>query len=60
VHLVAGLALIVDLYASSALGAGFTAAVQWVVVPVVVVSGVVMWKGPRIRRALRGWVTRHA
>jgi hypothetical protein len=54
IHLVAGMALLAQLYGSSVLGAGFTAAVQWVVVPVVVATGVVMWQGPRIRRWLRG------
>jgi hypothetical protein len=53
VHLVAGFMLVVDLYAPSVLGAGFTAVLQWVLVPVVGATGVVMWKGPRIRRALR-------
>lgn len=52
-HLVAGAVLLVYIYLGPALGAGFTAAVQWVVVPVAVGSGVALWKWPRIRTLLR-------
>lgn len=52
-HLVAGVVLLSYVYLAPALGAGFTAAVQWVVVPVVIGSGVALWKWPRIRRMLR-------
>lgn len=54
-HLVTGLALLAELYAAPLLGTGFTSVVQWVLVPVVITSGVAMWQGPRIRRVVRGW-----
>ncbi len=53
-HLIAATALLANLYATPLLGTGFTAAVQWGVVPVVVLSGLALWKWPAIRRALRG------
>ena len=59
-HLIAGLLLLTELYASPLLGSGFTTLVQALVAPVVVASGVAMWKGPRLRRALRARATRHA
>lgn len=52
-HLVAGVAVVSYVYAGPLLGSGFVAAVQWVVIPVVVASGVALWKWPRIRKALR-------
>lgn len=52
-HLVAGALLLAYIYGGPYLGAGFTAAVRWVLVPVVVGSGVALWKWPRIRSMLR-------
>lgn len=52
-HLVAGGAVLAYVYAGPLLGSGFVAAVQWVVVPVLVASGVALWKWPRIRKTLR-------
>jgi hypothetical protein len=52
-HLLAGIALLAFAYAGPALGPAFTAAVQWVVLPVAVASGIALWKWPRIRAALR-------
>jgi hypothetical protein len=57
-HLLAGAALLALVYAGPVLGPGFTAAVQWVVLPVAVASGVALWKWPRIRSALRGRASR--
>jgi hypothetical protein len=54
VHLIAGAALLALVYAGPALGPAFVATVQWVVLPVAVVSGIALWKGPRIRAALLG------
>ncbi len=53
-HLVAGAVVLVAVYAGPLLGPVFAAAVQWVVFPVLVLSGIAMWKWPRIRRVLRG------
>lgn len=52
-HLVAGAVLLAYIYLGPALGAGFTAAVQWAVAPVAVGSGIALWKWPRIRTLLR-------
>ncbi|WP_020500882.1 hypothetical protein [Sciscionella marina] len=60
VHLTLGLFLLVELYLSPLLGPGFTTTVQWLVAPVVVASGIAMWKGQRIRHALRARAARHA
>jgi di/tricarboxylate transporter len=53
-HLVTGVIVLVAVYAGPLLGPVFTAVVQWVVFPVLVLTGIAMWKGPRIRRMLRG------
>ncbi len=53
-HLAAGLVVLVAVYAGPLLGPVFAAAVQWVVFPVLILTGIALWKWPRIRRALRG------
>jgi hypothetical protein len=53
-HLVTGVVVLVAVYAGPLLGPVFAAAVQWVVFPVLVATGIAMWKWPRIRRMLRG------
>ena len=53
-HLAAGLVVLVAVYAGPLLGPVFAAVVQWVVFPVLILSGIALWKWPRIRRALRG------
>lgn len=55
-HLVTGAIVLVAVYAGPLLGAAFAAVVQWVIFPVLVLSGLAMWQWPRIRRALRGRV----
>ena len=52
-HLLVGAVLVVYVYAAPQLGAGPTAVVQWVIVPVLVLSGLALWKWHRIRAALR-------
>ncbi|MGD9529177.1 hypothetical protein [Pseudonocardia sp.] len=52
-HLVAGIAVLIAIYAGPLLGPGFVAIVQWVAIPVVVASGLALWKWPRIRVVLR-------
>lgn len=51
-HLAAGIVLLVSVYAGPLLGPGFAALVQWAAFPALVVSGVLLWKWPRIRRLL--------
>jgi hypothetical protein len=55
VHLIAALVLIVYLYAP--LEAELQDAVRFIVLPVLVVTGIAMWQAPRIRR-LRKRVSR--
>ena len=52
-HLLAGVMLVTYVYAAPLLGAGFTAVVQWVIVPGLVLSGLALWKWHKIRAALR-------
>jgi hypothetical protein len=53
-HLITGAIVLVAVYAGPLLGPVFTAIVQWVIFPVLVLTGIAMWKWPRIRRMLRG------
>jgi len=53
VHLLAALVLMASVYAAPLLGAGFTAAVRWLVVPALVISGVALWQWHRLRTRLR-------
>jgi ABC-type uncharacterized transport system involved in gliding motility auxiliary subunit len=53
-HLVTGFIVLVAVYAGPLLGGAFTAVVQWVVLPVLVLTGVALWQWPRVRRVLRG------
>ncbi len=46
--------MLVAVYAGPLLGPVFAAVVQWVVFPVLILTGIAMWKWPRIRRVLRG------
>ena len=49
-HLLTGFVVVVYIYAAPELGAAATAGVRWLVLPVLVISGVVMWQWPRLRR----------
>jgi hypothetical protein len=60
VHLIAGAVLLAQLYAAPSLGPWLTTTAQWLVGPLVVGSGIAMWKGHRIRRFLRGRAARGA
>jgi hypothetical protein len=53
-HLLAAAVLLAYVYAAPQLGAGFVAVVRWLIVPVVVASGMALWKWPRLRAMLRG------
>ena len=59
-HLAAGLVVLVAVYAGPLLGPVFAAVVQWVVFPVLILTGIALWKWPRIRRMLRGRVAASA
>jgi hypothetical protein len=52
-HLLAGVAMIAFVYVGPILSDGFLSFLQWVVVPVIVASGVALWKWPKIRAAFR-------
>jgi len=52
-HLLAGVVLLAYVYAAPLLGAGFTSAVRWLVVPALVISGVALWQWHRLRTRLR-------
>lgn len=54
VHLVTGVLVVAAVYGGALLPAWLIGLVQFVVLPVLVASGVVLWKWPRIRRLLRG------
>jgi hypothetical protein len=53
-RLIAGLALLAYVYLGPVRGAGFSAVVQWVVIPAAVGSGLALWMWPRVRRLFRG------
>jgi len=52
-HLLGALVLVVYVYVAPLLGAGFTAAVRWLVVPALAVSGMALWQWHRLRATLR-------
>ncbi|WP_338750660.1 hypothetical protein [Janibacter alittae] len=52
-HLLAGAVLLAYVYAAPLLGPGFASAVRWVVVPVLVISGIALWQWHRVRAAVR-------
>ncbi len=53
VHLLAAGVLLVYVYGGSALGSGFSMAVRWVALPILVLSGVALWKWTQLRKVLR-------
>jgi hypothetical protein len=53
VHLVAGILLIVSVYLPVEPGSVADNAVKFVAVPAAVLTGVVLWQWPAVRRALR-------
>jgi hypothetical protein len=54
VHLVGGVALMLYLYTPLGNASTFTALMQFLVVPLVVVTGMLMWQLPRLRKMLQG------
>jgi hypothetical protein len=52
VHLVAAPSILAYVYVTPSPGAPLTVAVRWVAIPVLVLSGLLMWQGPRLRRRL--------
>ncbi len=54
VHLVTGVLVVATVYGGAVLPGWLIGFVQVVALPVLVASGVVLWKWPRIRRVLRG------
>lgn len=53
VHLIAALPILAYVYVTPPADSLATIAVRFVVLPLVVASGMVMWQWPRIRKALR-------
>jgi hypothetical protein len=51
--LFAGLVVVVYVYAAPELGQAAAAGVRWLVLPILIASGVVMWQWPRLRVAAR-------
>jgi hypothetical protein len=49
-HIVVGVAVLAQVYAAGAIGPVGTLIVQCVVAPVLVLSGLYLWKGHRLRR----------
>jgi hypothetical protein len=52
-HLISGALLIAYVYLPIDDGSLFEVAVRWVVLPLLVIDGVLMWQWPRLRRLAR-------
>jgi hypothetical protein len=50
---ITGLAIVVYVYAGPAAHAPLTLAVRWLLLPLLALSGVVMWQWPKLRRLTR-------
>ncbi len=53
VHLIAAAVLIVYVYFEQLTGPEFGFAVRWVALPTLVLSGIALWKWPKLRKLLR-------
>jgi hypothetical protein len=54
VHLFTGLVLVVYVYAVPATDSLLAAVIRWLVLPLLVATGLAMWQWPRLRRLVRG------
>jgi hypothetical protein len=54
VHLLTGLVLAVCVYADSATNELVEGVIRWLVLPILVATGLAMWQWPRLRRLVRG------
>lgn len=52
-HLLAGVVIVAYVYAAPALDSTADTVARWFVLPVLVISGVVLWQWPRLRRWAR-------
>jgi len=52
-HLITGALLIVYVYLPAGAGAAVQPAIRWVVLPLLVIDGVLMWQWARVRRLAR-------
>jgi len=52
-HLITAATVLAYVYLGQWIGGDFTLAVRWVLTPVLVGSGLALWKWHRVRRALR-------
>jgi hypothetical protein len=53
-HLFTGLVLIVYMYAVPVTDSPLAAVIRWLVLPLLVATGLAMWQWPRLRRLVRG------
>jgi hypothetical protein len=54
VHLVTGLVLVVCVYAVPDMDSLLVTLIRWLVLPVLVATGLAMWQWARLRRLVRG------
>jgi hypothetical protein len=54
VHLITGLVLVVCVYVVPAMDSLSATVIRWLVLPVLVATGLAMWQWPRLRRLVRG------
>jgi hypothetical protein len=54
-HLVTGAAIAGYIYLTPYLGPAAQSTVRWLILPMLVATGMAMWQWPRIRRTIRRW-----
>jgi hypothetical protein len=52
-HLISGFVIAVVIYVEPAYDSAVATAVRWLLLPLLVLSGVAMWQWPRVRRLTR-------
>jgi hypothetical protein len=52
-HLVAGALLVLYVYLPATPGTVLQAAIRWVTLPLLLITGVLMWQWPKVRRRIR-------
>jgi hypothetical protein len=57
-HLTTGALLVIYVYLPADPGALVQAAIRWVVLPLLVIDGILMWQWPKVRRVARRLGTR--
>jgi hypothetical protein len=54
-HLITGALLIVYVYLPASASLAVQPVIRWLVLPLLVIDGILMWQWPRIRRMVRQW-----